>query len=609
MKKHLIAGGIIGGLLLAATMHPAHTFALSGDAPATDSSTPSSTTTTTPTDSVDTSTATPTDQTTTPDPTNSSVAGGSTATQTTNNAVDSSSSSSASTTPSGTDPATSANNSSPAPQTDPSTSTDTQANTTTVNNTTNSNAQTGDASVSYNKVGGDATSGDASGIANLVNAIASSGNLSDGGLQTFTYNVNGTVNGNITINPNDILPANSPTTTSGSDPNHTTVDSQNNVTLNNNVDLSASTGDATVNNNGVGGNATSGNATTEADIINLIEALISDKQSFLGVININGTLNGNIQLPAGLIDSLLKQAQSGSGSTISGDVTETNNIAVNNNVSLAATTGDATVSGNGNGGDATSGNATTKLNIYNLVNSQIVGGNVLLVFVNVMGNWYGLLMNAPAGTTAAALGGGIKQDTSVPASQVVATNNETINNNVTLTSKTGNATVSDNRIGGNATSGNATAVADIVNILGSQINLSGWLGILIINVFGTWNGSLTVKQPVATPSHTSNGSTRHHNSVSSNAENTDPNGIGSGFAYAISYPQEGSGIITAAKVLGATTTHHDSNPMVANMPVVFDHSKTGSKGVLSDFMIAGIAAIAVATVGTARFFKLRRKKI
>lgn len=600
-KKHLIAGAVIGGLLLAATMQPGTSFALSETSPTT----------------TDTSASGPQQSTSDPSGTpgsTDSIAGGSVATQSSDSTISSSSTTSTADNQQPEQPILPSNPSSPtdpvSPQTpsDAGSSTTTQINNTTVDNSVDGNAKTGDAKVKDGAVGGDATSGNAGDTTTLINAIASSSNLNSGNLQTFTYNVNGTHNGDILINPSNILTTSAGSATPNPCPPTAADTAENNTTLNNLVNLLATSGNATVSNNGVGGNATSGDATTEADIINLIEALISDKQSFLGVVNVNGNLNGNILLPASAIDSLLKPTEG----TATGNTTATNNINVNNEINLSATSGTAAVTGNGVGGNATSGNATTILNTCNLINSNIVGGNVLLVFVNVMGHWYGMLMNAPAGTTNAALGGGISKDVSVPASQVTAINNETVNNIVNLSSTTGNATVMNNGVGGNATTGNASAVADVVNILGSQINLSGWLGVLVINVFGTWNGSLAV-QPAAT---THNGdSNTHKNTHVINASNaSDPS---NGYAYYIAYPSGEAGqsdpfTLTSAHILGASTASHDLQNLASGSKHVADsvnHGRQTGKNLITDFLVAGIGAALVVTGGVTRFFANRSKHI
>jgi len=611
-KKHLIAGAVIGGLLLAATMQPGTSFALSESSSTTTDTSANKpqqpTLPSTPDSTGDTAQASPTGGT-------DSVAGGSTATQSSDSNISSTSTATSTDNqqpaqpvlPS--DPSTPTNPISPQTPGDAGSSMATQTNNTNVNNSVDGTAKTGDAKVKDGTVGGDATSGNAGDTTTLINAIASSSSLNSGSLQTFTYNINGTHNGDILINPNNLLTAGSSNATPSPCPTPTTDLAQNNTTLTNLVNLLAASGNATVSNNGVGGNATSGNATTEADIINLIEALISDKQSFLGVVNVNGNLNGDILLPASAIDSLLKPTQG----TAAGNTVATNNINLNNEINLSATSGTAAVTGNGKGGNATSGNATTILNTCNVVDSNIVGGNVLLVFVNVMGHWYGLLMNAPAGTTNAALGGGISQDVSVPASQVTAINNETVNNIVNLTSTTGNATVMNNGVGGDATTGSASAVADVVNILGSQINLSGWLGVLVINVFGTWNGNLSV-QPTTTTHTNGDSHTQHKNYHATNVNISDSSGD-NGYAYYVAYPSGGAGqtdpfTLTSAHILGASTTNHDLQNVASGSKHIansIDHSTQAGKNLLTDFVIAGIGILLAATGGATRFLTNRSK--
>ncbi len=482
-RHYLVIAAFIGGLWFSAAMSNTATYALS------DSS--SDPTTSTPTTTTDTSTDATTTTPATTDTDTTDVT-----TPTTTDTADTT----ATTTP--TDDSTTTT---PAPDTSSDTSTDPATNNATIDNGIDGSATSGTASVTDSQNGGNATTGTASDIANLLNAIQSTGSLSDGGLQTFTDNINGNVNGDIDINPLDYL------TGSGQ---AVPVDDEinNNGTINNNVDLTASTGDATVQNNRVGGDATTGDALTEANIINLINSSITDGESFLGTININGNLNGNILLPADVLDGLLNQ-----GPPVNGDagsnVTNINNEDVINNITLLAQTGNASVLQNGDGGNATTGNASTNLNLYNLANSDIVAGNLLLVFVNVSGTWEGLLFNVP--TTSAAIGGGVQQDSAIPAgSNITDENNELIENNIYLDSTSGNALVAYNRHGGNATSGNATSDANVVNILGDQIDLTGWLGILVINVFGSWTGNLGVQVPtVASSVNSSNGSLNNTSSI------------------------------------------------------------------------------------------------
>jgi hypothetical protein len=363
-----------------------------------------------------------------------------------------------------------------------------------ISNNLSSAAQTGNATVDGNTTGGDATSGDAVDVANVENLLQSSAT----GFSTFTTNVTGDVDGNILIDPTDAPQV------AGSSEDMTNLN-ENNVTgntINNNLALTATSGNADVTNNTTGGNATSGSADTVANLVNLIDSAISSGQSFLGVINIFGDLNGNILLPSDFLNTLLASNTGPSSSTTTtatgnteASADTTNNAVINNNLTSNANTGQASVTNNTTGGNATTGTASSNVTVLNLTGSQVVSCNDVLVFVNVLGTWVGLIMDAPSGTTSAELAGGCAtQDTTVPTAATTSanldtTNNDTINNNITGNATTGNANVSNNTTGGNATTGNASTSANIANLIDSQLDLSNWFGILFINVFGTWDGS------------------------------------------------------------------------------------------------------------------------
>jgi hypothetical protein len=357
-----------------------------------------------------------------------------------------------------------------------------------ISNNVNGNAKTGNALIMGNTTGGNATSGNALDLANVINMVQSSSGLG-GNLATFESNITGDVNGDLTIDPSLLQ---SPT-----DPNavasNLTLNNDNNGQINNNIDLDAGSGNATVADNTTGGNATSGNADAVADVVNMINSVIASKQSFLGVVNIYGNLNGNILVPSDLLNSLLATngTSSATPTNTATTVDNTNNEAINNKIGTTAQSGQASVSDNTTGGSATSGNATTNVTVFNLTGSQIVASNSLLVFVNVLGTWVGFIMNAPAGTTAAALGGGVTTDTTGSnTTNVDNSTNDQINNNINVGATSGDASVNKNTKGGDATSGNASSSVNLLNLDNSSFSLSNWFGVLFINVFGNWVGSL-----------------------------------------------------------------------------------------------------------------------
>ncbi|HET6924913.1 MAG TPA: hypothetical protein VFH39_03735, partial [Candidatus Saccharimonadales bacterium] len=274
--------------------------------------------------------------------------------------------------------------------------------------------------------------------------------------------------------------------------------------MNNTINLNSQSGNANVTSNTKGGNATSGTANAVANIVNTINSYVTAGKSFVGVININGNLNGDILLPPNFIDTLLANNVPHYNITTNlnnqTQVTSVNNATVNNNVNLASASGNATVTGNTAGGTATSGNALTNLTVFNLTGSNVVASNDMLVFVNVLGKWYGMIMNAPAGSTAAELGGGVSANTSVNNNaSLTNTNNQAINNDINVNAQSGDATVNRNTQGGNAQSGNATASVNIMNFINDRLSLTGWFGLLFINVFGTWNGSFGINTAAGNP--------------------------------------------------------------------------------------------------------------
>jgi hypothetical protein len=151
--------------------------------------------------------------------------------------------------------------------------------------------------------------------------------------------------------------------------------------------------------------------------------------------------------------------------------------------------------------------------LLNILGHEVVAENSLLVFVNVLGTWVGMIVDTPTGATSAALGSGVaRHAANRPTTDVTSENTVHLTNNLNLNSASGNALVADNHSAGNARSGDATASVNIANIVGSQFGLSDWFGVLYVNVFGSWLGSFGIdtaagddpdtKPPVSLPPET-----------------------------------------------------------------------------------------------------------
>lgn len=377
----------------------------------------------------------------------------------------------------------------------PSSSTAATANTTTdtslgIGNNLQSTATTGNAGVIRNTTGGSATTGNALAQTTQTNLVNSS--LSGGvAPATFTSNINGDVNGDIMLYPMIMAAMMQAAAAPTSD---TTITSTNATGITNNLNLAATSGDATVANNTSAGSATSGNAAAVANIVNMINSVIASGSSFVGTINIYGNLTGDILVSPDFIPQLLASNQ---GANLTANLSDTQ--AITNNVNLVAASGEASVANNTSAGNATTGSAGTNLVLLNLTGHQVVAKDSLLVFVNVLGTWVGMIVDAAPGSTSAAIGDGVTSNTTTGSTQLDSNNTSAITNNLTLSAQTGDATVTGNTSAGGATTGNATASANIANISQTNIGLSGWFGVLFINVFGSWMGSFGVDTPNGNP--------------------------------------------------------------------------------------------------------------
>ncbi len=393
-------------------------------------------------------------------------------------------------------------------------------------NTLQSVAHSGDVTATGNTRVGDATSGAAMVLANLINLLASAWSWSNGDLSFFMQNFFGNNTGDIMLQPTaatgggGALGAGSTqrTTTNTLGVNAQTVGS-----ITNNVDLTAQSGNATASGNSQAGNVTSGSAYAEANIINLINSFIVSGNSFFGILNIFGNLNGDLLFPEGFLNAATPSSNNdpngGSGpnsaNQISGATTNTLNLdattayGISNNVMDTATSGAGSSASNSASGSVGSGAANTSSGLFNLANTQIFGDNAVLVIVNVMGHWVGKIMNLAGGRTEAALLTGNAQTTSLAAgsgsgsgsnnsagytttnqASIHETSAGTIANNVRVTARSGDAAADHNTSVGNVTSGTAQAASNVANIVNSALNVRHWFGVLVINVFGDWFGSV-----------------------------------------------------------------------------------------------------------------------
>lgn len=362
-----------------------------------------------------------------------------------------------------------------------------------VDTTVTSKAVSGDSTVAGNTKGGNATTGDAAVVANLVNVVNSSIGTGDNQkVATFTQDIYGDVKGDIVLYPmllKAMLEAEAHEHTD------TTINASTNLGITNDVNLAAKSGDATVEKNTTGGNATSGSASAVANVVNILNSMIAAQDSFIGTINIYGNLEGDILIAPDFIPQMLAN---NSNDTTNADtkISTQDTTTIVNNISAVAESGAAEVFKNTNAGNATSGDADSNVVIFNVTGHEVIAKNSLLVFVNVLGKWVGMIVDAPQGATAAMIGNGVTSSTKhQPDLTLEADTTHAITNNITVTAQSGDATVAHNTTGGSAASGQAKAMANVANVSGSQFSASDWFGVLFINVFQSWYGDFGIDTP------------------------------------------------------------------------------------------------------------------
>lgn len=399
-------------------------------------------------------------------------------------------------TPTQIDPAPTSSQAATEPNTPVPSNPDQQTNDTSTDAATNNSSETaavsGDVSVSNNTNTGNATSGNATATTNTVNVIQSSTGLTGDNLTTFNQDLHGDITGDLLIDPGQLGSTGANQTQTGK----LQVNVNNSQQINNDITVSATSGNTSSSNNTNTGNLASGDAHAVANVVNVMNSAIASGRSFVGTINIHGNFDGDILLPKGFLDSLL--ASNASRTNTDTNIQTTDNQSISNNINVSSASGTATIANNTSVGNVSSGSALSNLTVLNLTRSNVVGTNNLFVFVNVLGKWYGVIMDAPSGTTAASVGGGISSNTFSNA-DINATTDTKINNNINVHAKSGDITAANNTNVGNVSTGNASSSVNLLNFINSHVSLSDWFGILFINVFGTWNGSFGVNTAAGGP--------------------------------------------------------------------------------------------------------------
>lgn len=366
-------------------------------------------------------------------------------------------------------------------------------NTAEVTNHVDQDATSGDATIAGNESINDISTGPASGTTLIVNDATTVASI-DGGDSVAINTVTSPSGSGILISPQ------ASGTTMGELPISTdaTVIVTNTAIITNDVAVDTTSGSATIVGNETVGNVTTGDAITDVAILNMANNIATTGDVFVGIVTIDGDLNEDIVLSQALLDYLLGSSGTHSALLSPTNVTTSNLAVIANDVTALAHSGTITSEKNESTGDATTGDAHTFVIIKNAVGNYILYGNSLLIIVSVTGQWNGTLLGLN-GTTAVLQNGQDNQPVmatmsdDTDSSNLTITNNAHISNTVVASATSGNITARYNEDVGNIQTGDATTRVQIINAINNIVSFSNWLGVLFINIFGNWNGSVVMQ--------------------------------------------------------------------------------------------------------------------
>lgn len=308
----------------------------------------------------------------------------------------------------------------------------------------------------------------------------------------------------------------------------------------NDINLQAVTGENTASYNTGNGNIKTGNATALGNIINLANTNLNVSNWLFGVVNIFGTLAGNIVLPQDSSNNTNNQTSTPvfAGNTSTGPLStnnatynnaETSNYTNNNTADItskldvSANSGNNTASINTGGGFVKTGSSDVAVSNSTIANTNTVKeeGTVWMVIVNEMGKWVGHIIGAPFGATTASDSLAIVQSNGEAGNQTYSTvsqnngtgpgsknnaaynntsdttvennNKAAISNNIIANADTGNNESLYNTGAGQIETGNAKTGLNLVNMANTNVTAKKFVAILV-NVMGNFLGNIVTPE-------------------------------------------------------------------------------------------------------------------
>ncbi len=230
-----------------------------------------------------------------------------------------------------------------------------------------------------------------------------------------------------------------------------------------------------------------GDASAVANVQNVVNTNIVNAQGFADFINLLQPLVGNIDLSNLDFQPTICSTCAGGSLTVDNSSTAD----VTNDISVTADTGSNAIADASDGSTIATGGAAAAANVLNVVDSNIVNSNYLLLVMNNFSQMTGDLILPGAAFFNDFLD---PAPVSTPSTAVANDNTATVGNNLSITADTGSNDISDSSGSSSITTGDSVTASNVVNLVNSNVTTNNQVYILV-RVFGTWNGTVFSAPP------------------------------------------------------------------------------------------------------------------
>lgn len=353
--------------------------------------------------------------------------------------------------------------------------------------------------------------GDSTAVSDVYNEVNT--NIVSDNFEQTTINIEGTYDGDINLLEQFQSMLESDTDANSQQSGGSlTVSNENEANIDNEVEVSASTGENSIETEGGSALIQAGDATAVSNTVNVVNTNIVGNNVLFAVVNVYGQWNGDLIVPGeGLLEVAPEPVYA---ETV---IVNENEADVENNVLVTANTGGNEIDaegGDGSSAEIKTGAAYAGAEVLNIVNTNIVKNNFFFLLINNLGSWTGKILNwdneSGEYSNIFSYDFGLLGDGETPTIQgllsIFNKNTAKVENDISASANTGNNEIEiENENGGSASAaiktGNAAAMAKIVNFINTNIVGNNWL-FGIVNIMGQWNGDTVFAFPDLTVSIT-----------------------------------------------------------------------------------------------------------